>query len=304
MPPGHSSIPGPGRPGRCGGRAASPQIRIIEGMKHLGCCSPAGSAACAPGAGADRDQIALARIALARMVSGGPFASSQVRHARLARLPAALASRARKDDAVTSAPRRLIAAALGTALLLTGCGTEPVVTGNPGLAKVGLNPKGETGNDIEQQSAATIVKRALAALRRIKSVRVKGELEEDGGNVGLDVKLTSRKDLAGWLESDGVRMHLIKPGKRQFLRGREFLEETAGPEIAELIGDDWMEVPLETDGSNDVAAGLYIGSVADEMAAEAHGFRKVGPVEVNGRQALKLKGPGQVLFVATTGKPY
>jgi hypothetical protein len=216
-----------------------------------------------------------------------------------------VARRARKDNAVHSNPRRLIAAALGAALLLSGCGLpEPSVAGDPGRAKVALDPAAAAGNGIESKTPGTIVKTALAALRKARSVRMKGDFEEDGEAVGLDLKLTGKGDIAGWVESEGVRMHVIKSGERQFLRGREFLKQSAGPEIAELIGDDWMEVPLESYGSNDVTEGLDLKSLADELITEDDGFRKVGPAKVNGRAALKLKGPGQVLFVATTGKPY
>jgi hypothetical protein len=240
----------------------------------------------------------------ARMVSRGPSAPSQLRHARHPPHPA-VARRARKDNAVHSNPRRLIAAALGAALLLSGCGLpEPSVAGDPGRAKVALDPAAAAGNGIESKTPGTIVKTALAALRKARSVRMKGDFEEDGEAVGLDLKLTGKGDIAGWVESEGVRMHVIKSGERQFLRGREFLKQSAGPEIAELIGDDWMEVPLESDGSNDVTEGLDLKSLADELITEDDGFRKVGPAKVNGRAALKLKGPGQVLFVATTGKPY
>jgi hypothetical protein len=141
-----------------------------------------------------------------------------------------VARRARKDNAVHSNPRRLIAAALGAALLLSGCGLpEPSVAGDPGRAKVALDPAAAAGNGIESKTPGTIVKTALAALRKARSVRMKGDFEEDGEAVGLDLKLTGKGDIAGWVESEGVRMHVIKSGERQFLRGREFRSSRPAP---------------------------------------------------------------------------
>src|SRR4051794_29431499 len=110
--------------------------------------------------------------------------------------------------------KRTAAGLLAGVLLLTGCagsdegGGTGKGTGGTGTAttKVASPPD----NGIGKAKPADVIDRAYEALANASSVRIKGDMQDKGDKVRMDLRLTSDDQASGWIETEGARLHIIR----------------------------------------------------------------------------------------------
>ncbi len=209
-------------------------------------------------------------------------------------------------------------------LLLAGACQEPDSSGSPPPAgsappAVPVDPAASAlvsaaPNGIEKLGAATILKRAKAALRAAPSFRFTSEGFSEEGGLRLprttDLRV-SGEDVHGTVTHGSHRMEwLFVDGTRYARADAAFWTATFGEREGkigrELVGDRWMLVPPSLDGRV-ITADFGIGGLLDD-AFDPAGDLGTGPrTRAGGVPVITLtdsRDPASAVHVATTGKPY
>ncbi len=200
------------------------------------------------------------------------------------------------------------AAAMTAALLLAGCGAG----GAPERDTAGTSPATKTTrvavNGILAKPAKEIVSAAAAAFRSARSVRVNLTADDANGSTRMDLKLTRKKEAAGWIENEGVRIDIIAvAGGTVYMKSRKLWEQVGGAEAAKLIGDRWVRMPLGKAGElTPFIEDLTIRGLADNIFSpkDTPMFVRKSGATMGGRPAVRLQALDGSYYVAATGKPY
>ena len=206
-----------------------------------------------------------------------------------------------------------VAAALAAAFLLAGCG---VAGGGPATqpdapASTAPGTTGTPGNGIAEKPVNDIIKTSGAALRSARSVRIRASYRQGGQQVRMDLRLTSqRNQMAGWIEERGTRLEVIVTGGKVYVRGREFLQQQGGADVAALVGDRWISLPLSASKDLGPLSNLTIPSFADTVFGDwsltllQRALVRKSTVNFRGQPAVRLQAPDGSFYVAAVGKPY
>ncbi|MET9733097.1 hypothetical protein ABZZ79_21360 [Streptomyces sp. NPDC006458] len=212
-----------------------------------------------------------------------------------------------------------------TAVVLTGCSggdsdkaDSSNKAGTPSASSA--SPAAETKEPFAGLSAGEIADKAFEATTGARSVRVKGDMQDDatGGPLTIDLALDKRGDCAGTLSADGGKTDLIKTGDTVYMRYDEaFLR-------AQMKGEPEEDV----DAAVDMLAGTWTTSAEDSEASEigdlcdldtllgedadtaggTSSATRGGTTTVGGSPALALQEKdgkeSATLYVATEGEPY
>lgn len=174
---------------------------------------------------------------------------------------------------------RAVGAAVALIIGLTACGRGGDSSGGDGFA---------------DQSAAEIQKQVVADMARLKSVRLSGELIQNGREVGIDVALNTDGMCAGSLTLMGGSAEIIAGPDGQFVKGdKAFWTGTAGGEsaaeqVTALLGDKWAKMP-EAEGG--FTSFCDLDDLLDEFDSvdAADGEARIGKqAQIGGILALEL----------------
>lgn len=183
--------------------------------------------------------------------------------------------------------------------VLAGCGGD----GNRPSAAKSPTP---TDNGVSALAANEILQKATAALQGAKSYDIKGDIDSDGQQVYVHLKI-SGKDLIGVISSQGAKVEVLSVGGQNYVRPDEAFWKAnlgdKGASVAELMGSRWAKLSA-TD--KDFAELFKItdpsqllkpkGEVSKGETKQVPGGTAVGVVESG--------ADGGTLWVATTGEPY
>ena len=188
-------------------------------------------------------------------------------------------------------------------LLLGGCGggaAQPPVQERTSELR-------RTGEDIAGRTPAEIFEAARVALGSAHSVRLRGNFDNAGTPMRLDLEVVKGGTVQGWIETSGIRYRLIAVDGHSWLRGRDAWKDLLGPEIAELVGDKWVVMPADTGGTAGFEEITNLATFADQVfgPSSATRFDKSSSMTmVNGQPAVRLDAVDGTWWVASTGKPY
>jgi hypothetical protein len=208
-----------------------------------------------------------------------------------------------------------VTVATTAAILLAGCnndnggadngsagGPAPVASATPSAAP------SATDNGVAALAPDKILQRARAAIKGVKSYRIKGAVDAEGERMTLDFQI-SGKDMAGSMGVGKAKVRLLSVGKNQYLKGdQQFWAESTGnakdgKAMAKLIGDRWAQIP-----SGDQSLGaLFNAASIDDLLKNSGTVTKGTAKEIDGVPAIGLvdKGSdGGTLYIATVGEPY
>jgi hypothetical protein len=134
------------------------------------------------------------------------------------------------------------AALVSAALLLTACGGESPL-------------EGKSGDEVADLAADALVEAG--------SVRVSGEMTDDGETGEIDLRLEG-DNAAGTVTMDGVEIELISVDGTAYLRGTDDLVSMLGlpAEAAAEIDGKWIELPGDADED---FADFSLAGIADEI---------------------------------------
>jgi hypothetical protein len=161
---------------------------------------------------------------------------------------------------------------------------------------------------IQEQEPDEIVRAAENALRTAESVRLTGEVEEQGERIKLDMRIGRETGARGTIKRGKTSTELIRIGDQLWLRGRSFWAETVGADVANQIGDRWVLVPPSvTSGSGGSIDGLTdIDGVVDQvLRAGASDVKKGKETKIRGVPVITLDNVGGgSMWVATEGPAF
>ncbi|MGI3226662.1 hypothetical protein ACRJ4B_25340 [Streptomyces sp. GTA36] len=191
------------------------------------------------------------------------------------------------------------------AVSLTGC--------LPGEEKADSKPKGpfagQTGGEIADQ--------AVKATSNASSLRMKGDIQDDGSRVGLDMALDRKGECAGTMSANGQgKADLVKTGDTLYMKYDEkFLraqsdgaskEETDG--VVAMLADKWTKMSATGSDAKDIASFCDLDTVLADFQDVNSDATRGKTTTVDGTPAIVLhEKDGKdtyTLYVATEGKPY
>jgi hypothetical protein len=161
---------------------------------------------------------------------------------------------------------------------------------------------------LKDREAADIVRAAENALRTARSVRLTGDVEEQGARVSLDMRIDRQAGARGTIKRGPTRAELIRIGDRLWLRGRSFWAESVGNDVAGRIGDRWVLVPpsVTNDPNGSIDGLTSIDGVVDQvLRAGADDATKGGETRIRGVPVITLENVGGgSMWVATEGPAF
>ncbi|MEV2192826.1 hypothetical protein AB0I02_17830 [Streptomyces phaeochromogenes] len=191
------------------------------------------------------------------------------------------------------------------AVSLTGC--------LPGEEKADSKPKGpfagQTGGEIADQ--------AVKATSNASSLRMKGDIQDDGSRVGLDMSLDRKGECAGTMSANGQgKADLVKTGDTLYMKYDEkFLraqsdgaskEETDG--VVAMLAGKWTKMSATGSDAKDIASFCDLDTVLADFQDVNSDATRGKTTTVDGTPAIVLhEKDGKdtyTLYVATEGKPY
>jgi hypothetical protein len=161
-------------------------------------------------------------------------------------------------------------------------------------------------NGVAELPPGEILEAARSALVGARSVRLRGDFNDQGRPLRLDVRLLAGGGATGWVQSDGRRFRLINTGGHTYLRGRQAIERWGSPSAADYVGDRGVLVPSGTGTRADFPGAVDLVRFADSaLGPGASAGFVTGPSEtIAGRPAVRLDGTQGSWWVALTGPPY
>ncbi|MCM2412532.1 hypothetical protein [Streptomyces sp. RKAG290] len=166
------------------------------------------------------------------------------------------------------------------------------------------------------KSADQIAADAVKATRDAQSVRVRGNVQQPGGNeVRVDFHVDEQDRCTGTMSGQGAKADVIQVGQTAYVRGDEKFWQNAlkgqpGAEKAiTRVQDKWVKSQPGQAGIEGMCDKQAFLAAMDRDKSERKGMKKGSTSEVDGKKALALekKQPGGeklTLYVAAEGKPY
>ena len=179
---------------------------------------------------------------------------------------------------------------LAASALLAGCGSA-----------------GPKSNGEAAKPPLQILADAEAASETAHSVRVRWSFEGYSG----DVRLVSGKGGAGHLITGRSEVEFVVTETGAYVKGNDAFWRS---HLVGLPAGRWITVPADLAKSliGDIRAAADLDKVVRRVLLDAVplkqawtvGALKTSPSLVHGREAIRVKGPRNTVFVAATGKPY
>ena len=175
----------------------------------------------------------------------------------------------------------------GAAVLLAGCG--------------GTGRRSDA-SDFSQESATDILKAAATDMQALKTVRMAGQIEASGEQIGFDLQLTTQGDCQGTFKvGDGSAQIIASGGDSWMKPDHEFWTMQAGGQAAQiegLVGDKWVAIPAQSGLSSVCDLDRFLAKIKDPGNGKASSATVVGtdpsPATTPYRSATRAR--------ATTGR--
>lgn len=180
----------------------------------------------------------------------------------------------------------LVVAMLGT-LLLAGCGG------------------GDSGNGIDKLSAKDALAKVKTATADVRSVHVKGTINQSGKPLSLDISV-GKSAAQGAIGVGGGTMDLRLVDGVTYFRGdtKVFAAFGANPAQAGLAAGRWIKDTSATGPAGSFASFLDLQKLFDALLTPQGTIKTGGSASVNGKKAeilIDSSAEGGKLYVAETG---
>ncbi|WP_121257204.1 hypothetical protein [Nocardioides ferulae] len=183
---------------------------------------------------------------------------------------------------------RFAVAAIGTAALLAGCGSDD-----------GDSAEGDDG--FADRPADEIVETAKSAMQDLSSVHVAGEVSTDGTVIGMDIRLSDEGECSGTMDvgAEGV-VEVVSTGGESWFRADEAFWTTAGipADQQALVLDKWV-VDSEGDFAEFCDLDELIGDLFDNDDESAEKFTVKGTEELDGEEVVVIEQDDEEEGVST-----
>ncbi|MEU5686134.1 hypothetical protein DEJ48_08860 [Streptomyces venezuelae] len=174
---------------------------------------------------------------------------------------------------------------------------------------------GGSDKPFAKDSADQIASKAVAATKGADSMRIKGDMRQDGKPVSLDIAVDQEKNCEGTIGTGGAKAEVRHTNGTLYMRGNEqywkaSLKNKPGSEkVISKVADKWVKMPADDASTAGMCDKQGLVASMDENKSERKGMKKGETTSVDGKDAIALtkKGSGgetNTMYVATEGKPY
>lgn len=161
-------------------------------------------------------------------------------------------------------------------------------------------------------TADQVLEKAKAAAQAAKSVRVKGEISQQGQKIDIDLKLTGIARGSGTLTLDGGRIDIVRIGNVIYFKADEkTLSQTVAQgdaKLIKLIAGRYIKASITTPGFQNFAGLLDLVEFEKGVLSPDGKISRTAGKSVGGVPTVGLKdndaADGGVLYVSDRGKPY
>ena len=200
----------------------------------------------------------------------------------------------------------LSAAALGTGAL-AGCGGS-----DPKPPPAAPTSSTAVTSTLAGLSADQVLAKTKAAAQSAKSVRVKGEINQSGQTITIDLKLTGVARGSGTLKLDGGRIDIIRLGNDIYFKAdAKTLGQTVAqgdPKLIKLIAGRYIKASVDTPGFENFAGLLDLVEFAKGVLSPDGTISRTDGKPIGGVPTVGLKdndtADGGTLYVSDQGEPY
>ncbi|MEV0221223.1 hypothetical protein [Streptomyces sp. NPDC050704] len=201
------------------------------------------------------------------------------------------------------------------ALCLAAAATVSLTGCLPGEDKADSEPKGPFAG----LTGGEIADRAVKATSNASSLRMKGDIQEDGSRISLDMKLDKKGECAGTMSENGQgKADLLKTGDTLYMKYDEkFLRAQGKAEgdseadtdgVVEVLAGKWTKMAATGADAKELAGFCDLDSVVSEFQEGSTAATRGRTTTVDGTPAIVLREKDgkdvYTLYVATEGKPY
>jgi hypothetical protein len=147
------------------------------------------------------------------------------------------------------------------------------------------------GSEFAKESASAIEKASIEDMKAINAVHMEGSVTQEGGEIGLDLSLTTDGDCAGTVSrgESGSAEVVTLDGTSWFKPDEEFWRAQAGPaadKIIARVGDNWVQLP---EGDQSFASFCDLDELLDQIDDDQDKPSEKGETEeVDGAEAITL----------------
>ena len=172
---------------------------------------------------------------------------------------------------------RRAAALAGAWVLLAGCG-------------------GGSGSDFSHQSATDILKAAASDMQALKSLRMAGQIESSGQQIGFDLQLTTAGDCQGTFKIANGSAQIIAVGGDSWMKpDHAFWSKQAGPQAAQIekvVGDKWVAIPASSGLTSVCDLNGFLDKIKDPGKGKEASATVVGTERLAGQDAVRVSDTG------------
>lgn len=215
----------------------------------------------------------------------------------------------------TAAGRRRTAAVVGAGMfalgLVAGCGgggDDPPVPAAPPVSTSTTT----SSTALAGLTADQVLAKVKTAAQAATSVRVKGEISQQGQKIDIDLKLTGIARGAGTLTLDGGRIDIVRIGNDIYFKADEkTLRQTVAQgdeKLIKLIAGRYIKASITTPGFENFAGLLDLVAFEKGVLSPDGTISRTAGKPVGGVPTVGLKdndaADGGVLYVSDRGEPY
>ena len=207
--------------------------------------------------------------------------------------------------------RRLTIALAGAGALVSGvvagCGGGDTKPASPSSTATSAAPSA-----LEGLTADQVLDKTKAAAQSAKSVRVKGDISEEGQSITIDLKLAGVARGSGTVIQNGGRIDLVRIGNAIYFKADEKTLNTTiaqgNPQIVKRIAGRYVKATADTPGFDSFAGLLDFVEFVKGVLSPDGTISRVDGKPVSGVPTVGLKDndadSGGVLYVADKDEPY
>jgi hypothetical protein len=155
----------------------------------------------------------------------------------------------------------------------------------------------------------------MSDMKSLDSVRLSGSIEQDGGELALDLQLNKSGECEGTMEQDGGTAEIVSVDGSSYLKADETFwvnstgSEESAQQVLDLLGDKWALMPPDEGGVSALCDLDEILSEIDEDDEEKGEAKKGEETDVDGEGAIELTsetedGGTTTAYVATDDPHY
>ncbi|MEU8124460.1 hypothetical protein AB0C21_37605 [Spirillospora sp. NPDC049024] len=205
---------------------------------------------------------------------------------------------------------------LSAALVLTvafavGCGPAEdketaKAAATPAARSAAPTPASAMPNGVEKLNAAEILSRARKATASAKSLRMRGQVEEEGEKYALDFRYAGKAKATGSFGMGAQNIQITRIGTDLYFKGDDaFWKSIGGKPAVQLLSGKHLRTTVKNRDFKEMALFTDRSALLTEAVKSLDGWKKGQTGAVGGVPTVALvASTGDKIHVAMRGEPY